>query len=65
MAYIGVHQELERTLEVGRSSPPRRHFGVNCFELIWFNIIAGFFMSSTSLKLVYAKGLFALLMNPF
>ncbi len=60
-----MQKKTGRTKEVGESSSPRRLFGVNCFELNWFKIVADFLMPSTSLKRVDAKGLFALLMNPF
>jgi hypothetical protein len=58
-------KEIESTMEVGGSGPPRRQLIIVNLKLEYLRIVAGFFMSSTSLKLVYAKGLFALLMNPF
>jgi hypothetical protein len=65
MVSFVMQKKTGRTKEVGESSSPRRHFGVNCFELNWFKIVAGFLMPSTSLKRVDANRIIHYAHEPF
>jgi hypothetical protein len=58
-------KEIESTMEVGGSGPPRRQLIIVNLKLEYLRIVAGFFMSSTSLKLVYANGIIRFAHEPF